>query len=464
MLHRTAFFVCIFTLAFACSQPASDSRGEEEDDCTPSCEVATCGDDGCGGSCGSCDAPETCVEGICTSGTCGNGTLDDDETCDDSAGVPCPTESGCEPLGACFGVTYSGSPSSCDAVCETSQIEQCIDGDGCCPIICNPGNDRDCAPDECGNGQLDPGETCDEPEFECITEADCQPADSCEVATLIGYDFACSLICQRTTINSCGMTSDGCCAPGCTYLTDADCPAPVCGNGVVETGEICDTGISDAENACPSDCNDNRACTTDLLSGSECTAYCTYATQINCIDDDGCCPPTCTTVDDNDCANVTCGDGVIDGDEGCDNAIPAGAPGACPISDLDCDDGDPCTVDTMQGDALDCSARCVNTPMACADGDGCCPYTCTASNDAECGELLACETMCSRAINYCTDANELYATTAECMTACEEMLTGRAADVTGDSVYCRMNHLADALDDPETHCPHGAENPTEGCG
>ena len=33
--------------------------------CTPACDGKTCGDDGCGGSCGTCDAGSTCTAGVC---------------------------------------------------------------------------------------------------------------------------------------------------------------------------------------------------------------------------------------------------------------------------------------------------------------------------------------------------------------------------------------------------------------
>ena len=33
--------------------------------CTPNCAGSTCGDDGCGGQCGTCGFGETCVAGIC---------------------------------------------------------------------------------------------------------------------------------------------------------------------------------------------------------------------------------------------------------------------------------------------------------------------------------------------------------------------------------------------------------------
>jgi hypothetical protein len=34
--------------------------------CTPSCDGKTCGSDGCGGSCGTCNDPDTCEAGVCT--------------------------------------------------------------------------------------------------------------------------------------------------------------------------------------------------------------------------------------------------------------------------------------------------------------------------------------------------------------------------------------------------------------
>lgn len=446
--------------ALGCSKPATNG----DDLCSPTCGASECGDDGCGGTCGTCSAGEACNDGICAPASCGNGVLDDGETCDPSAGIQCATEAGCEPLGACFGTTFSGAPESCDARCETTQIEECIDGDGCCPAACHPGIDRDCVPDGCGNGVVDPGETCDEPDFPCIGEDDCQPAHSCELTTLIGYDFACSVTCQRTEITSCAMVADGCCPENCTYRTDPDCPAPICGDGVVEEDELCDTGIDPPdEGACPADCEDNRACTTDLLNGEQCTASCSHATQSACTDGDGCCPPGCTLANDDDCNNVVCGDGVIDGEEGCDNAIPAGEPGACPMSDADCDDGDPCTTDTMVGDPSDCSARCVNDAIACTNGDGCCPFTCTANNDDECAALELCETMCFSALTYCMGENAIFDSTAECVEACRDMASGRPSDEDSNSVYCRISHLEDALADPETHCPHAAVDAPEGC-
>ena len=72
---------------------------------------------------------------------------------------------------------------------------------------------------------------------------------------------------------------------------------------------------------------------------------------------------------------AVCGDGIISPGETCD------PPGTCPVS---CDDADVCTADTLTGDAQQCTAECVFTPLGCVDDDGCCAPGCNAGNDTDC--------------------------------------------------------------------------------
>lgn len=448
---RGLIALCCATLG--CSNPPAE--------CEPSCDGAQCGDDGCGGSCGSCEAGEQCVGALCT--TCGNGVLDPGETCDPSAGSDCPKREWCESSDACYSAEYRGSEETCDAECTTVTIVECASDDGCCPAGCNPGNDADCAPDHCGNGVLDIGESCDPPDFPC--ETSCEPTHACEKAEFWGFEVACSLECKRAPIVSCSLTADGCCPDGCSSANDADCAPAVCGDGQVTDNERCDTQIPWPQpGSCSPDCDDNRACTTDLMSGSPamCDVVCTHAYSTACIDGDGCCPHTCLG-QDSDCDNVVCGDGIVDGTEQCDSAIPAGEPGACPTDVAQCDDGDPCTMDELVGEPGDCSARCVNRERDCADGDSCCSSTCTPSNDSDCADLSLCDAYCFDAMRYCVEENALYADRDACVAACRNMQVGRAGDSAGDSIQCRISHLADARTDPETHCPHSAEVPPDGC-
>lgn len=91
--------------------------------CEPSCEGVVCGDDGCGGTCGSCAGEESCISGAClipcasaecamgvacawegtTRGVCG-GTIDCDHNLQ---GAPIQEETNIESLYAGAGVTLS---------------------------------------------------------------------------------------------------------------------------------------------------------------------------------------------------------------------------------------------------------------------------------------------------------------------------------------------------------------------
>ncbi len=452
----------LFVVVFICLLLLScDSGSDSANSCSETCGERVCGE-ACGESCGACDEGLSCVDGQCS--TCGNGVLDDSETCDPSADAPCSPESYCSSASACFVATYSGSEATCDVQCETSAITECVSGDGCCPDGCHPGNDVDCAPENCGNGILEPYEACDPPEHPCPSE--CEPTQACESALLDGYAEGCTLECVRIPIDYCNATADGCCPEQCNENNDPDCEAAVCGDGMVTGSETCDSAFAfPAANSCSPDCNDNRSCTIDLMRGTVagCDVICEYSTNFSCTNGDGCCPVECTTANDDDCANVMCGDGIVDGNEGCDSAITAGLPGACPTDVAVCDDGDDCTIDTIEGISQDCSARCVNTPRACADGDGCCPYTCSASQDSECAAQNLCETYCDDAMMYCVGGNELYSSSGECRLACEAMPSGRPSDDATDTVQCRIHHLIDAAFDPDEHCPHSAQVPPEGC-
>lgn len=68
-----------------------------------------------------------------------------------------------------------------------------------------------------------------------------------------------------------------------------------------------------------------------------------------------------------------CGNGILESDETCD--------GNCPT----CDDGDPCTSDTMTGGKSTCDVKCEHKPITAAiTGDKCCPKEARASADGDC--------------------------------------------------------------------------------
>ena len=120
--------------------------------CFPDCAGRECGDNGCGGSCGKCTAPETChADGLC------HGCIPDCEgrECgDDGCGGSC---------GACADWTGTKRDWLCKdgACCEQQCAGVCGGDDGCggaCPKACQVGYD------------------CDEDTDACVSPAVCGPS------------------------------------------------------------------------------------------------------------------------------------------------------------------------------------------------------------------------------------------------------------------------------------------------
>ncbi len=94
--------------------------------CTPSCAGKVCGDDGCGGTCGTCGGTGACA------GTCNPGgtacTFPVATTCDD--GNACTAGETCDGAGSCA---------------ASSTITACTSGDLCCATGCGATTDADCS-------------------------------------------------------------------------------------------------------------------------------------------------------------------------------------------------------------------------------------------------------------------------------------------------------------------------------
>ncbi len=244
---------------------------------------------------------------------CGNGTVDSGETCDTAIAAgqtgACPTS--CKAPDACHTSTLTGS--ACTAKCVVATITPCCGngiveaGENCdtaipagqtgaCPTSCTPpvcntsaltgsACTAKCVNTPivpcCGNGIVEAGETCDPPST-CPTS--CTAPNKCTTSTLSGSAATCTSKCTNTPI------------------------VPCCGNGVVETGETCDTAIPAGQpGACPTSCTPPDACHTAVLQGAgTCLATCVYTPITTCsgTTKDGCCPTGCNACSDSDCSGT----------------------------------------------------------------------------------------------------------------------------------------------------------------
>jgi hypothetical protein len=286
-----------------------DTRNGSDGACNVTCShasITTCSmvSDGC---CpGACNATNDSDCGA----VCGNGVREGAETCEVAPAMPLCASITCDDMNACTTDTRNGSNGSCNVTCSNVPVTSCVGGDGCCPGggygACNATNDSDCAP-VCGNGVREGLETCDvAPASPVCSSVTCDDGNACTVDTRTGSDAACNVLCAHAAILGCSLVKDGCCNAGCDATNDPDCGA-VCGNGVIEPGETCDTGVA---NSCPTSCMPNGCTLFTLVNGGTCTAACVDQgnRQTQCIDGDGCCPGGCSDFNDSDCPtkNDTC--------------------------------------------------------------------------------------------------------------------------------------------------------------
>ena len=168
----------------------------------------------------------------------------------------------------------------------------------------------DVTPSTCGNAFVDRGESCDLAipagrTGACATTATCPDTNACTADTVLN-EGTCRALCTHPIITA-AANGDGCCPAAGNASNDNDCRA-VCGNGVLEPGEQCDTTIAAGRpGACPTaaTCNDMVACTADaVLSAGTCAAACTHSAITAAASGDGCCPPGATATTDGDCRGV----------------------------------------------------------------------------------------------------------------------------------------------------------------
>jgi plastocyanin len=206
-----------------------------------------------------------------------------------------------------------------------------------------------------------------------------------------------------------------------TAGTDAvltDLGPDIAGTDAMDMDMVMDTGPDVAgTDAVTADLGPDTA-GSDTVSAPTCTEYCATI-ETNCTGGNA----QYTSI--NDCMNYCSAVGKI----------PLGVTGA------------------TSGDSVGC--RTYHASAAAGDPVFHCPHA-GPSGGNMCGTW--CDVYCDLAMSNCTDTNQLYDDTEQCMAACGELATtGAALDKSGDSVQCRITHLGYAGVDGANaaiHCPH----------
>jgi cysteine-rich repeat protein len=348
------------------AEECDDGNGVQQDDCLNTCVDNVCGDgfldledevEEC--DLGAMNGPGSTCTLVCTIGACGNGELDPGEECDDenlnntdSCLTDC-TENTCGDGAVYVTVTNNGN---------TNPLEQCDDAntaqDDLCTNACNynacgdtfllvdfesePYEDPDgTGPMTASRGEFDDGLNAMVPFWNVGMPSEITPFDFEED----------SEECENPSNTGACVSSD--------FDADgiAECHIAICGDGFVQAGvEQCDEN----ENTAAHD-NNNDGCLDTCVSATcgdgwlKTTAPAEACDDGNAINTDLCV----------NCAAPLCGDGIRQGNEGCDNGAQNGTAGnICTVT---------CTITTCGDGVVNApnGEQCDNGTTFPGNGDQC---------------------------------------------------------------------------------------------
>ena len=427
-------------LALAGSDPANGSAaahcpnggeaGGTECVCKPECTDKECGDDGCGGECGVCEAGKTCDGGTCGCKPKCSGKECGDDGCGGSCGT-CGTADECT-FGTCL---PAAPPPTCEEYCAAVQ-SACGSADEATSQFA----DTATCIDYCANlAMLAPGKAGESTGntiacrlYHAQTAATLDKATQCVFAGPTGGDV-CGSWCENycsLALNNCSgakklYTSEAVCLGACKAFPTTGLPGDDAGDSVqCRLYHVTQAGASAAMAAihCP-------------YGGPTGGGVCIDPTLI----------PTCETYCDT--VQASCGDAGAPNSQYKDKAACieyCGTLAKLPPGQTDIPDGNTIACRLYHAGVaatLDKAAQCV--------------YAGPTGGDV-CGSW--CDNYCQLALANCTGPNELFATKASCLSACAVLdTTGKPGDATGDTVQCRIGHLALAGDTDETaaQCQQG---------
>ncbi|NOZ87938.1 MAG: LamG domain-containing protein [Deltaproteobacteria bacterium] len=390
-------------------------------ECEPDCEGKECGDDGCGNSCGACGSDLTCSRaGLCAEpgsclGSCG-GQAPSGCMCDDKCmerGDCCPDRCDhCQDLVTCStcgnGNCDKDKGENCDncaADCSCATGEKCYNG-----MCCIPGcKGRECGDDGCGGscGECGQGSICDAFEGKCTSGLGCAPSDEpgclgckCEPCVCSQRPECCTVSWDQQCVQLCGAFCGGC--GGLDGCGDGTCSQ--------DQGETCSN--------CPADCGCNQGqectplagCCTPKCEGKDCGpdgcgGVCGKCEQGLCISGRCRSGPGCSVSSSPGCDGCACEECVCSQiPECCTDSWGEGCVAICNLSCGGCGAIESCGDGACQPEKLEtcssCPSDCTCAPgQVCTSDSGCCTPDCTGK---ECGDD-GCGGSCGKCNGLCLD-------------------------------------------------------------
>jgi len=294
---------------------------------------------------------------------------------------------------------------------------------------------------QCGNGATEAPETCDDSGESATCDADCTAA-----------------VCGDGTTNA--TAGEDCDDSGESATCDSDCTTATCGDGTtnVTAGEQCDDDGSNSDvtpDACRTNCQLPSCGDGVTDTGEDC--------------DDAGESATC----DANCTFVLCGDGTVNATAGelCDDAGESATcdtdctPAACGDGTTNATAGELCD-DNNLTDGDGCDSNC--TPTGCGNG-----ITTAGEQCDDGGESASCDTDCTFAAcgdgttnasagEDCDDSGESATCDADCTTAtCGDgtvnATAGEFCDDSGESATCDADCTAAACGDGTVNASAGED-------
>ncbi|MDP3917394.1 MAG: DM13 domain-containing protein [Nanoarchaeota archaeon] len=166
-----------------------------------------------------CDDSNACTDDSCSGGICSNNIIENCTKIESNITYECFSDFDCSD-GNLSTLDLCKSPEENQSKICFNIIPECSNNDDFCPENCTSSNDNDCS-GTCGNNITESPETCD---GDCpVKIEDCDDSNACTMDTIIGVSASCNSQCINTEITTC-TNDDNCCAIGCNFTVDNDCP------------------------------------------------------------------------------------------------------------------------------------------------------------------------------------------------------------------------------------------------